>query len=91
MKAPAVVVLARSVAAGRLPVGWNEPIAAGHMAVVSANAHAARLTAQLALQRNEVVAALAASIAVAHAQTGGSLATQIVGWQSQGMSIQKLT
>lgn len=90
-RSPAVVVLARDVAGATFPANWREPIEAGRMAVVSASQGASRLTAELAAERNTLVARLAQCSVVAHAATGGSLAGQIEAWTAEGLCLQRLS
>lgn len=78
---PAVVVLARPVQGATLPPKWRDPFATGRMAVVSGVVAASRLTQQLAIERNALVAQLAHSIGVAHASPTGFLAAQIEQWR----------
>lgn len=78
---PAVVVLARPVQGVTLPPEWRDPLATGRMAVVSGVVAASRLTQQLAIERNALVAQLAHSIGVAHASPTGFLAAQIEQWR----------
>ena len=56
----------------------------GHLAVVSDVATASRLTQQLAIDRNALVARLAQRIGVAHASPAGSLAAQLEQWHLEG-------
>ena len=88
---PAVVVLARPVQGAKLPAEWHVALEKGHLAVVSGvMAVADRLTQQLAIQRNELVAKLSERIVVAHASPGGSLATQLECWRQEGQAVQVL-
>ena len=87
---PAVVVLARPVAGAKLPPKWTEPLAQGHMVVVSGLATGDRLTQQLATQRNALVAQLAHKIVVAHASPAGSLAAQLDQWRLDGRQVELL-
>jgi len=52
--------------------------------VVSDVATASRLTQQLAIDRNALVARLAQRIVVAHASPAGSLAAQLEQWHLEG-------
>jgi len=83
-RCPVVAVLARPVVGARLPPEWAEPLAQGHMAVVSAATRSGRLTEELAAQRNEWVAALASQIVVAHASPGGRLGALCDQWCAEG-------
>lgn len=51
------------------------------MAIVSVATTAARLTSELAIARNQLVAQLATDIVVAHANPGGALAGLLAQWQ----------
>lgn len=84
---PVVVVLARPVEGARLPPEWIDPLQQGRMAVVSATASTTRLTSELAIERNNLVAQLAAQIVVAHASIGGALEGSCRHWQVQGRQI----
>lgn len=88
---PAAAVLARPVQGAKLPPEWRVALENGHLAVVSGvMAAAGRLTQQLAIQRNVVVAKLSQRIVVAHASPGGSLAAQLEGWRQEGRAVQAL-
>ncbi len=80
-RSPVVAVLARPVGGARLPPKWVEPLAQGHLAVVSAATTATRLTGEVAMARNHLVAHLASDIVVAHASPGGALASLLAQWQ----------
>jgi len=88
---PVVVVLARPVKGARLPPEWIELLKQGHMAVVSATASTARLTGELAIERNNLVAQLAAQIVVAHASIGGTLKELCTRSEAQGRQIIQLS
>lgn len=75
----------------RFPMAWRGALAQGTLALVSATAGAPRLTAELAAQRNELVASLARCCVVAHAAQGGMLASQVSQWQGAGRSVEWLT
>ena len=87
---PAVVVLARPLQGAKLPPEWAEPLAKGHMTVLSGVTTAGRLTQQLAYQRNAQVAQLAKMIVVAHASPSGSLAEQLGQWRLDGRKVKVL-
>ncbi|PKO62336.1 MAG: hypothetical protein CVU24_04590 [Betaproteobacteria bacterium HGW-Betaproteobacteria-18] len=78
---PAVVVLARPLEGAKLPPEWIEPLTQGHLAVVSHEATANRLTQKLADARNVQVAQLAQKIVVAHASPNCSLAKLLTQWR----------
>jgi predicted Rossmann fold nucleotide-binding protein DprA/Smf involved in DNA uptake len=72
---PIVIVLARSMPALRLPPAQREALEAGRLTVLSPfTAGEARATAELARQRNRVVAALADRVVFGFVAPGGSLA-----------------
>jgi predicted Rossmann fold nucleotide-binding protein DprA/Smf involved in DNA uptake len=83
-RSPVVVVLARPVDGAKLPPEWTDPLAQGHLAVVSAAITATRLTDAVAIARNHLVAQLATDIVVAHASPGGVLASLLAKWQMEG-------
>lgn len=72
-KQPIVICLARNLLQ-RLPSEWRKPLSVGRLLILSAfPATAGRVTAELASQRNEFVAALASEVFIAHAAPGGHL------------------
>ena len=83
-RSPVIAVLARPVVAAKLPSGWDEPLALGHLCVVSAATATTRLTVEVATARNNLVAQLATYIVVAHASPGGVLASLVTQWQLVG-------
>ena len=83
-RSPVVAMLARPVGGAKLPPKWVEPLAQGHLAVVSAATTANRLTGEVAIARNHLVAQLATDIVVAHASPGGALAILLAQWQLDG-------
>ena len=78
---PVVAVLARPVSGAKLPPEWVEPLNQGLMAVVSANLTTTRLTSEVAMARNNLVAQLAITIVAAYASPSGGLASLMVQWQ----------
>lgn len=84
---PVVVVLARPVEGARLQPEWIDRLQQGCMAVVSASASSARLTSELATERNNLVAQLAEQIVVAYVSIGGALEGLCTQWQAQGRQI----
>ena len=80
-RSPVVAVLARPVGGAKLPPEWIEPLNQGLMAVVSANLTTTRLTDEVAMARNTLVAQLATTIVVAHASPGGRLASLVAQWR----------
>lgn len=70
---PIIICPARSLPQ-RVPPGWQKPLTAGRLLILSAfTANAHRVTAELATRRNEFVAALADEVFIAHATVGGHL------------------
>lgn len=86
-RSPVVVVLARPVDSARLPPEWGEQLKQRRMAVVSATISSARLTRELAAERNNLVTQLATKIVVTHASIGGALADLCSQLQAQGRQI----
>ena len=80
-RSPVVAVLARPVGGAKLPHEWIEPLNQGLMAVVSANLTTTRLTDEVAMARNTLVAQLATPIVVAYASPGGRLADLMAQWR----------
>ena len=80
-RSPVVAVLARPVSGAKLPPEWVEPLNQGLMAVVSANLTTTRLTSEVAMARNNLVAQLATTIVAAYASPSGGLASLMVQWQ----------
>ena len=80
-RSPVVAVLARPVSGAKLPPEWVEPLNQGLMAVVSANLTTNRLTSEVAMARNNLVAQLATTIVAAYASFSGGLAGLMVQWQ----------
>ena len=73
--APVILCPARGMLE-RLPAEWAIAFASGRMLILSAFAAAVnRVTADLAVRRNEFVAALADDVFIAHATVGGHLET----------------
>lgn len=89
-RSPVVAMLARPVGGAKLPPEWAEPLAQGHLAVVSAATTAIRLTGEIATARNHLVAQLASDIVVAHASPGGVLASLLAQWQMDGQGLVKV-
>lgn len=81
---PIVICPARGLVGKRTPVAWRAGLEAGRLLLVSpfgASVH--RPTEETAHHRNEVVAALAAQVVVAHATPGGkteAFCRTIIGW-----------
>ena len=70
--ASVVVCPARGFGRMRIPKNWKDPLAQGHLLILSFFADRIRRpTAAIAAQRNAYIAALADRILVAHAEKGG--------------------
>lgn len=80
-RSPMVAVLARPVSSAKLLPDWAEPLARGHLTVVSAARTSTRLTGEVATARNKLVAQLTTAIVVAHVSPGGVLASLVAEWQ----------
>ena len=73
-KSPVVICPARGLPL-RVPPAWRAPLAEGRLLLLSGfAANERRVTAELAAQRNELVAALADDVFIAHATPGGQVA-----------------
>ncbi len=71
---PLIVCPARSLHGMRIPAAWREPIEKGRLLLLSPfKEYEDRNRANLAEQRNKIVAALAAEVFVVHASPGGKL------------------
>jgi predicted Rossmann fold nucleotide-binding protein DprA/Smf involved in DNA uptake len=81
---PVVICPARSIERMRVPADWRDPIREGRLLLVSPfAAKHDRITAALAAQRNEFVAALARAVLVVYADPAGqieTLAKKVMGW-----------
>lgn len=87
--APVILCPARSMLE-RLPAQWAIAAASGRMLILSAfPATATRITAELAVRRNEFVAALADEVFIAHATIGGHIETLIPRLQGWGVQIRQ--
>jgi predicted Rossmann fold nucleotide-binding protein DprA/Smf involved in DNA uptake len=89
-RSPVVAVLARPVKGAKLLAAWTEPVAQGHLAVMSAATTASRLTGEVVTVRNHLVAQLATDIVVAYASPGGVLAGLLAQWQKGGQGLVKV-
>lgn len=75
-KNPIIICPARSIHDIRIPVEWNQPLSERRLLILSPFGKAEnRMTKDLALQRNEFVAALADKIIIAYASPCGNLAS----------------
>ena len=73
-KQPVVVCPARGLEGMRIPGEWKKPLEEGRLAVVSAfDGKVRRATRETARKRNDLVAALAKVVFVAHAEPGGEI------------------
>ena len=71
---PIMISPARSLHGMRVPPGWRDPIREGRLLVISPfAAKYSRITAALAAQRNEFIAALARAILIIYADLGGTV------------------
>jgi len=81
-KQPTIICPARSLDGMRIPKEWQKPIDDGRLLIASPFAASRRrATADLAVVRNNFVAALASFVLIAHASPGGkvmALATRLV-------------
>jgi len=89
--APCVMVIARKLEQAHLPPAWLRALREGKAAVVSMENSTQRLTAELAVRRNDWVAEHAARIVVAHASPEGNLMCQEMQWERAGISISHLS
>ena len=72
----------------RLPAQWSIAVAMGRMLILSAFPDTAkRVTADLAERRNEVVAALADEVFIAHASKGGQVEKLIPRLREWGVKV----
>lgn len=82
---PVVICPARSIEHMRVPADWRDPISEGRLLLISPfAAKQNRITAALAAQRNEFVAALARAVLVVYADPAGqieSLARKVLAWR----------
>jgi len=82
---PVVISPARSLERMRVPADWRDPIREGRLLLVSPfAAKHNRITAALAAQRNEFVAALAHAVLIVYADPSGfveSLASTVLAWR----------
>ncbi len=85
---PVVVCPARSLHGMRIPAAWKPAISAGRLLLLSpfAERHR-RITAELSVERNRLVAQLAAEIFVAHAPSGTKTEDLCREFVAQGRSL----
>jgi hypothetical protein len=89
--APCVIVIARKLEHSHLPPAWLRALREEKAAVVSVENSTQRLTAELAVRRNDWVAEHAARIVVAHASPEGNLMSQAMQWGCNGRHIDYLS
>lgn len=89
--APCVIVIARKLEPAHLPPAWLLALQNGTALVVSMEDTTRRLTAELAVCRNDWVAEHAARIVVAHASTEGNLQRQARQWENKGRRVDYLS
>ena len=82
--APCVMVIARKLEQAHLPPAWLRALREGKAAVVSMENSTQRLTAELAVRRNDWVAEHAARIVVAYTSPKGNLMCQAMQWERDG-------
>jgi predicted Rossmann fold nucleotide-binding protein DprA/Smf involved in DNA uptake len=79
----------------RVPSEWRKSLTGGRLLVISPFAgHASRVTAELAWKRNELVAALADEVFIAHATVGGQsekLSRRLIKWNVPQIADQQPT
>jgi hypothetical protein len=85
--APCVMVIARKLEQAHLPPAWLRAVQDGMATVISMDDTTRRLTAELAVRRNDWVAEHAARIVVAHASAGGNLLQQTAQWEYDGRHV----
>lgn len=73
-KQPIIICLARGLEGMRIPACWRKPLDDGRLLVLSSFAAAVRrITTDLAVERNRLVAAIADEVVFAHVTPGGHL------------------
>jgi predicted Rossmann fold nucleotide-binding protein DprA/Smf involved in DNA uptake len=88
---PLVICPARSIERMRLPAEWHRPVQENRMLILSpCGAQHRRVTAELAEQRNRLVATLAGDIVVAHAPSGSKTEQLCVELIAQGRQVHTL-
>jgi predicted Rossmann fold nucleotide-binding protein DprA/Smf involved in DNA uptake len=84
---PLIICPARSLEGMRVPADWRDPMKAGRLLLLSPfGRKQRRTTVDLALKRNEFVAAVADTIIVAHASHGGAteqLCRKALSWKKR--------
>lgn len=82
--APAVLALVQDPTRVRLPAPWKQAAQRGTLTIIGPAAVRGRLTAEMASERNDWVAAIASQIVVAHAAPIGELKIQVERWREEG-------
>ena len=81
---PVLVCLARGIERMRIPPEWKKPLAEDQLLILSGfPPENRRVTAELALARNRITAALADKVFVAYASPGGKterFCREVIGW-----------
>lgn len=81
---PVIICPARSLEGIRIPVDWRKPLEQGRLLVLSPFVgNQRRSTAEMAVYRNMLVAALAGRVFVAYAEPGGKtegFCREVIGW-----------
>jgi len=89
---PLIVGPARSIERFRIPADWRDPMRQGRLSLISPFvAEQNRITAALAAQRNEFLAALARAVLVVYADPGGlveALARKVLTWRKPVFAIE---
>lgn len=89
-RSKAVIALARDVGKARLPGAWRQAALRDEISIVSVEPDVQRLTEDLAILRNDWVAARADNIVIAHAQPSGTLELSAVRWRDAGSVVRVL-
>lgn len=89
--AVAVMALTRDPGHSPLPKLWDEAAQRGTLLILGPAGAKGRLTDELARERNNWVASMAAHIVVAHAAPVGGLAAQVAGWREDKRSVEVLS
>ena len=87
-RAPVIVCPARSITRMRLPAAWKAPLEDGRLLLLSCFAdNIRRPTRRTATQRNALVADLATSLLVPHAEPGGKVERLVQNAVAQGTPV----
>ncbi|MEI6535829.1 MAG: hypothetical protein WCN98_10850, partial [Verrucomicrobiaceae bacterium] len=89
---PLILCLARSLLT-RIPAEWQTPLADGRLLILSGfTAAERRVTTELAIRRNALVAALAEEVCFAHVTPGGQserLTHRLLAWRVPFSTLEK--